>query len=156
MLHVFSMNLVKLPARTPIRACTAGLLTPSLRRHFCKKNPFRLGDGPSVVSRRDVSVPCTDAEETSPTALYESSPHLDDARIRGARAHGWSFGPSYMQNIKQLRDGPRLCVVWLIFIPVCMTDSRRLETDPCLWVVHALRCGSVLQWQHVSAAVILS
>jgi hypothetical protein len=47
--------------------------------------------------------------------------------------------PSYIQNIKQLIDRPRLWVVRPVFILVCMIDSRCLETNPRLWVVHALK-----------------
>ena len=52
-----------------------------------------------------------------------------------------------MQSIKQIRDGLSsmgcmvclyTCVYDSVFIPVCMIDSRRLETNPRLWVVRAL------------------
>jgi len=36
---------------------------------FIEKPPLSSEDGPSVVSRRDGVVPCTDAEETSQAAL---------------------------------------------------------------------------------------
>jgi hypothetical protein len=46
--------------------------------------------------------------------------------------------PSYMQNIKQLRDRLPVCGC-MICLYICLYDRfETLRDGPCLWVVHAL------------------
>jgi len=54
----------------------------------------------------------------------------------------WSY--LFCKTLNSFRDRPSLWVVSSVFISVCMVNSSRLETEPRLWVVHALTYEIVL------------